>query len=470
VRAIRSIWRRTQLLHVERMSSSSSAAAHCDSLSYPARRRTSSRPKRGLHSKLGTHGSGNGNGSSSDEVEQDDKRRRSSRFVWTADLHRRFEDAVQRLGLKSAKPEAIRQLMGVDSESDVHTRKRINSHLQKYRAAHCYREAVEQSAEKQLVMLEDFLDVLETNGETSLSSPSLEAPAATNGLHPSIFSPQDGIDKNDLAQVAGWREADAADIDSDVDNLPAHSYIELLGTSWRSVGDSSLVRVQTSTEATSVQTLTEAKDGPPLPTSQLPEVTHDLKASAKAASEWRQLERVQASPIRTFVAATASLASPTSPPSGTNMEKSASSPAPKTTITFPATSELAFLTPVAALHLRAAAKPPPPCVVKSPNFACSILSEQYQATLTQLPTHTEVDEQLERQGIDLALLAGILAAQSNATRGPIMSTEQVTRLAQYVVIQRNLLQHMCRMLHAQHLDAAHYTAKAKSLFAAVDSP
>jgi hypothetical protein len=146
--------------------------------------------------------------------------------------------------LKSAKPEAIRQLMGVDSESDVHTRKRINSHLQKYRAAHCCREAVEQSAEKQLVMLEDFLDVLETNGETSLLSPSLEAPAATDGLHHSIFF---RIDKNDLAQVAGWREADAADIDSDVDNLPAHSFFEMLGTSSRSVGDSSLVRVQTST-------------------------------------------------------------------------------------------------------------------------------------------------------------------------------------------------------------------------------
>ena len=46
-----------------------------------------------------------------------------------------------------------------------------------------------------------------------------------------------------------------------------------------------------------------------------------------------------------------------------------------------------------------------------------------------------------------------------------MSKEQVTRLAQYVVIQRNLLQHMCRMLHAQHLDAAHYTGQASSLFA-----
>ena len=410
--------------------SSSSSATDCDSLSSPAlRTHTSSRPKRGLHSKLGSDCSSNGNGSSSDEVEQDDKRRRLSRFVWTADLHRRFEDAVQRLGLKSAKPEAIRQLMGVDSESDVHTRKRINSHLQKYRAAHCCREAVEQSAEKQLVMQEDFLDVLETNGETSLSSPSLEAPATTNGLHPSIFF-QDGIDKNDLAQVAGWREADAADIDSDVDNLPAHSYFELLGTRWRSVGDSSLVRVQTSTEATSVQTLTEAKDGPPLPTSQLPEVTHGLKASAKAASEWRQLERVRASPIRTFVAATASQATPTSPPFGKNTEKSASSPAPKT-----------------------------------PKFACSTLSQQYQATLTQLPTHTELDEQLDKQRVDLAIVAGLLAAQSKATRGPIMSKEQVTRLAQYVVIQRNLLQHMCRMLHAQHLDAAHYTGQASSLFA-----
>ena len=412
--------------------SSSSSATDCDSLSSPAlRTHTSSRPKRGLHSKLGTHGSarGNGNGSSSDEVEQDDKRRRSSRFVWTADLHRRFEDAVQRLGLKSAEPEAIRQLMGVDSESDVHTRKRINSHLQKYRAAHCCREAVEQSAEKQLVMQEDFLDVLETNGETSLLSTSLEAPAATNGLPPSVFF-QDGTDKNDLAQIAGWPEADVADIDNDVDNLPAHSFFEMLGTSRRSDGDSSLVRVQTSTET---------KDGPPLPTSQLPEVTRDLKArfeqieqrhaealaameaahaealrravaEAKTASECRQLERVRASPIRTFVAATASQATPTSPPFGKNTEKSASSPAPKTTITFPATSELAFLTPVAALHLRAAAKPFPPCVVLSPNFACSIsahpcdetlpahLAEQYEATLTQLPTHTEVDEQLERQG------------------------------------------------------------------------
>ena len=373
--------------------SSSSSATDCDSLSSPAlRTHTSSRPKRGLHSKLGSDCSSNGNGSSSDEVEQDDKRRRLSRFVWTADLHRRFEDAVQRLGLTSAKPEAIRQIMGVESKSDVPTRKTIKSHLQQYRTANCGREAVEQSAEMQLVMQEDFL---ETNGEPSLSLPSLEAPAATNGLPPSVFF-QDGTDKNDLAQM------------------------------------------------------TSHKDGPPLPTSQLPEVTRDLKArfeqieqrhaealaameaahaealrravaEAKTASECRQLERVRASPIRTFVAATASQATPTSPPFGKNTEKSASSPAPKT-----------------------------------PKFACSTLSQQYQATLTQLPTHTELDEQLDKQRVDLAIVAGLLAAQSKATRGPIMSKEQVTRLAQYVVIQRNLLQHMCRMLHAQHLDAAHF--------------
>ena len=427
--------------------SSSSSATDCDSLSSPAlRTHTSSRPKRGLHSKLGSDCSSNGNGSSSDEVEQDDKRRRLSRFVWTADLHRRFEDAVQRLGLTSAKPEAIRHFMSVESKSDVPSRKTIKSHLQQYRTANCGREAVEQSAEMQLVMQEDFL---ETNGEPSLSLPSLEAPAATNGLPPSVFF-QDGTDKNDLAQIAGWPEADVADIDNDVDNLPAHSFFEMLGTSRRSDGDSSLVRVQTSTET---------KDGPPLPTSQLPEVTRDLKArfeqieqrhaealaameaahaealrravaEAKTASECRQLERVRASPIRTFVAATASQATPTSPPFGKNTEKSASSPAPKT-----------------------------------PKFACSTLSQQYQATLTQLPTHTELDEQLDKQRVDLAIVAGLLAAQSKATRGPIMSKEQVTRLAQYVVIQRNLLQHMCRMLHAQHLDAAHYTGQASSLFA-----
>jgi hypothetical protein len=129
----------------------------------------------------------------------------------------------------------------------------------------------------------------------------------------------------------------------------------------------------------------------------------------------------------------------------------------------PDTSELASC-------IRAAAKPPPPPMGDTATIASSILSQQYQATLAQLPTHVKVDEHLDRQRVHQARLAGILAGKSNATLSPIMSKEQVTRLAHHVTIRRNLLQHMCRMLHAQHLDAAHCTAKATSLFAAVDSP
>jgi hypothetical protein len=132
----------------------------------------------------------------------------------------------------------------------------------------------------------------------------------------------------------------------------------------------------------------------------------------------------------------------------------------------PVTSELAS-------YIRAAAKPPPPPMGDTATIASSILSQQYQATLAQLPTHVKVDEHLDRQRVHQARLAGILAGKSNATLSPIMSKEQVTRLAHHVTIRRNLLQHMCRMLHAQELDAAQYDAKASLLFAAdemVDSP
>ena len=88
-------------VHVERMSSTS-AATDFDSSSSPARL-TSSRPKREHTHKLGGDGSDKGYGSSGDEVEQGEKRRR---FVWTAELHRRFENVVHQLGLASAKPQA----------------------------------------------------------------------------------------------------------------------------------------------------------------------------------------------------------------------------------------------------------------------------------------------------------------------------------------------------------------------------
>merc|ERR1719311_1376980 len=54
------------------------------------------------------------------------------RFVWTAELHHRFEAAVNTLGIDHAKPQAISQLMNCEGEG-APTRQNIKSHLQKYR-------------------------------------------------------------------------------------------------------------------------------------------------------------------------------------------------------------------------------------------------------------------------------------------------------------------------------------------------
>jgi SHAQKYF class myb-like DNA-binding protein len=51
------------------------------------------------------------------------------RFVWTPELHQRFEAAVNALGLDIAKPKTILKLMNVDGL----TKANIKSHLQKYR-------------------------------------------------------------------------------------------------------------------------------------------------------------------------------------------------------------------------------------------------------------------------------------------------------------------------------------------------
>lgn len=51
------------------------------------------------------------------------------RFVWTPELHQRFEAAVNALGLDVAKPKNILKLMNVDGLTKVN----IKSHLQKYR-------------------------------------------------------------------------------------------------------------------------------------------------------------------------------------------------------------------------------------------------------------------------------------------------------------------------------------------------
>ncbi|GFZ19856.1 homeodomain-like superfamily protein [Actinidia rufa] len=51
------------------------------------------------------------------------------RLVWTSQLHKRFVDVVAHLGIKSAVPKTIMQLMNVEGL----TRENVASHLQKYR-------------------------------------------------------------------------------------------------------------------------------------------------------------------------------------------------------------------------------------------------------------------------------------------------------------------------------------------------
>ncbi|XP_071720480.1 transcription factor MYBC1-like [Rutidosis leptorrhynchoides] len=67
-----------------------------------------------------------GGGSGGDEPARTLKR---PRLVWTPQLHKRFVDSVAHLGIKSAVPKTIMQLMSVDGL----TRENVASHLQKYR-------------------------------------------------------------------------------------------------------------------------------------------------------------------------------------------------------------------------------------------------------------------------------------------------------------------------------------------------
>mmetsp|Transcript_19559 Transcript_19559/g.58018 ORF Transcript_19559/g.58018 Transcript_19559/m.58018 type:complete len:653 (-) Transcript_19559:811-2769(-) len=53
------------------------------------------------------------------------------RFIWTDELHRRFVHVVNQLGVKTAVPKAILQMLNVEGM----TRENVASHLQKYRMA-----------------------------------------------------------------------------------------------------------------------------------------------------------------------------------------------------------------------------------------------------------------------------------------------------------------------------------------------
>mmetsp|Transcript_36298 Transcript_36298/g.95703 ORF Transcript_36298/g.95703 Transcript_36298/m.95703 type:complete len:565 (+) Transcript_36298:77-1771(+) len=82
-----------------------------------------------MHGSMGGHvgGAGLAHGRQSPTPPSDPAQKR--RFVWTPELHQRFEAAVNALGLDIAKPKTILKLMSVDGL----TKANIKSHLQKYR-------------------------------------------------------------------------------------------------------------------------------------------------------------------------------------------------------------------------------------------------------------------------------------------------------------------------------------------------
>ncbi|EOD39310.1 hypothetical protein EMIHUDRAFT_122051 [Emiliania huxleyi CCMP1516] len=89
------------------------------------------------HSRSGAGESRGGGGEESDgeggAPEAGEPAEKKARFVWTPEMHLRFERAVHKLGVPHAKPQAIRQLMGCEGEEYAPTRQNIKSHLQKYR-------------------------------------------------------------------------------------------------------------------------------------------------------------------------------------------------------------------------------------------------------------------------------------------------------------------------------------------------
>ncbi|EOA13800.1 hypothetical protein CARUB_v10026895mg [Capsella rubella] len=68
-------------------------------------------------------------GDSGTEDHASGKTLKRPRLVWTPQLHKRFVDVVAHLGIKSAVPKTIMQLMNVEGLS----RENVASHLQKYR-------------------------------------------------------------------------------------------------------------------------------------------------------------------------------------------------------------------------------------------------------------------------------------------------------------------------------------------------
>lgn len=111
-------------------------------------------------------------------VSEGNRPAKKPRLVWTPELHNRFMNAVNHLGIKNAVPKTILQLMNVEGM----TRENVASHLQKYRL---YLKRTGGVAANASVPLESMLQVPHnsntTAGPSGWSGEAMEEPAPSRG-------------------------------------------------------------------------------------------------------------------------------------------------------------------------------------------------------------------------------------------------------------------------------------------------
>jgi len=111
---------------------------------------------------------------------------------------------------------------------------------------------------------------------------------------------------------------------------------------------------------------------------------------------------------------------------------------------------------------------PPSSAGNTVDITSTILQRHHSSSLAQAETHSEVLEATRMQRQTQMELCE-LVARSQATDKPTLSREQLTRLANQVVVQRNLLQHLCRLLQAHDEDVSRLKNKGHGMWEEADS-
>lgn len=112
---------------------------------------------------LGAHNEGEGSG---EELSARNLKR--PRLVWTPRLHKRFVEAVEKVGVDKAVPKTLMQMMGVSGL----TRDNVASHLQKYRLS-LKKQATDRQADHQSGIAEACSPTDGDDEKTPVNSPAV---------------------------------------------------------------------------------------------------------------------------------------------------------------------------------------------------------------------------------------------------------------------------------------------------------